>query len=167
MAEIEDIAPENLVYVDESGVDNNIVPQYGWAEKGIRSYAEQPGFKTQRLSIVAGYEYATKSIIAPFEYDGYTDTALFNLWFIEQLLPSLQTGQVVIMDNASFHKSPLLKIEAAKYGVKIIYLSAYSPDLNPIEKFWANLKRNIRKIIKTVKNLQTAITEAFRITLSG
>lgn len=155
------------MYVDESGVDDNIVPQYGWAEKGIRSYAEQSGFRTKRLSIVAGYEYGTKSIVAPFEYEGYTDTKLFNNWFTQELLPNLKSGQFVVLDNASFHKSPLLKIEAAKYGVTLIYLPAYSPDLNPIEKFWANLKRNIRKIIKKVENLQLAITEAFKITLSG
>ena len=141
--------------------------QYGWAAKGVRSYAEQSGFKKKRLSIVAGYEYGSKSIVAPFEYSGYTDTELFNAWFIQELLPTLKAQQVVVLDNASFHKSPILKIEAAKHGVNIIYLPAYSPDLNPIEKFWANLKRNIRKIIKKVENLQEAITEAFRITLSG
>ena len=56
---------------------------------------------------------------------------------------------------------------AAQNGVKIIYLPAYSPDLNPIEKFWANLKRNIRKIIKSAKTFQEAITVAFHLTLSG
>lgn len=155
------------MYVDESGVDDNIVVQYGWAEKGVRSYAEHAGFKRKRLSIIAGYEYGSKSIIAPFEYEGYTDTEFFNLWFTQELLPNLRAGQVVILDNASFHKSPLLAIEAKKYGIKIIYLPAYSPDLNPIEKFWANLKRNIRKIIKKMKNLQEAIAMAFQITISG
>jgi hypothetical protein len=66
--------------VDESGVDDNIVVQYGWAEKGTRSYVEQAGFKRKRLSIVAGvgYEYGSKSIVAPFEYEEYTDTEMFN-----------------------------------------------------------------------------------------
>lgn len=155
------------MYIDESGVDDNIVPQYGWAEKGTRSYVEQAGFKRKRISIIAGYEYGSKSIIAPFAYEGYTDTEFFNLWFIQELLPNLRIGQIVILDNASFHKSPLLKVAAEKYGVKIIYLPAYSPDLNPIEKFWANLKRNIRKVIKTMQDLHTAISEAFKITLSS
>jgi transposase len=119
------------------------------------------------LSIIAGYGYGSKSIIAPFEFEGYTDTELFNVWFIEELLPNLRKGQIVILDNASFHKSPLLAIASEKYGVKIIYLPAYSPDLNPIEKFWANLKRNIRKIIKKCKNLHDALTQAFSITISG
>lgn len=154
------------MYIDETGVDDNIVPKYGWSLIGQRSYAEQSGFRRKRLSIIAGYEYHTGNIVAPFEYHGYTDSTIFNDWFINHLLPSLHHGQVVILDNARFHKSPLLKDLADSYGVKIIFLPAYSPDLNPIEKFWANLKKNIRKVIKTMKNLQDAITEAFRITLT-
>ena len=63
-------------------------------------------------------------------------------------------------------KSPVLMVEPAKYGIKVIYLPAYSPDLDPIEKFWANLKRNIRKVIKTSENLRDVITTAFQIILS-
>lgn len=118
------------------------------------------------MSIVAGYNRGTKEIIAPFEYSGYTDTGLFNSWFEQQLLPALRPGDVVILDNASFHKDPELQIMAEAYGVRLIYLPAYSPDLNPIEKFWANLKRNIRKIIKKCETLQDAITQAFKETLS-
>ena len=159
--------PGDLVFIDQLGVDDNIVPQYGWSEKGQRSYAEQPSARKQRLSIVAGYEYGSKAIIAPFEYEGYTDSHLFNEWFEKHLVPALRPGQVVILDNAAFHKSPELLEIALENGVKIIFLPPYSPDLNPIEKFWANLKRNIRKIIKSAKNFQEAITIAFSITLSG
>jgi transposase len=153
--------------VDESGTDDNIVPQYGWAEKGQRTYAEQSGFRGQRLSIVAGYLRNNGAIIAPFEYSGYTDAYLFNSWFEQQLLPALQPGNVVVLDNASFHKDLELQEIAESKGVRVIYLPPYSPDLNPIEKFWANLKRNIRKIIKKCKNLQEAITLAFKLTISG
>lgn len=156
-----------MIFVDESGVDDNIVPQYGWSEKGERSYAEQPSARKKRLSIVAGYEYGSRAIVAPFEYEGYTDSHLFNEWFEHQLLPALRPEQVVLLDNAAFHRSPELQEIATQNGIKIIYLPAYSPDLNPIEKFWANLKRNIRKIIKAANNFQEAITTAFHLTLSG
>lgn len=159
--------PSKLVFVDELGTDNNIVPQYGWSERGFRTYAEQSGFKSERLSMVAGYRYGTREVIAPFEYSGYTDTHLFNGWFKELLLPDLNPGDVVILDNASFHKDPELKEIAEERGVTIIYLPPYSPDLNPIEKLWANLKRNIRKLIKKCDNLREAITQAFNITISG
>jgi isftu1 transposase len=164
--QVSTIDPENIIYIDESGTNSNIVPQYGWSEKGLRSYAEQSGFRTQRLSIIAGYNRSTKEIFAPFEYSGYTDTGLFNGWFEQQLLPALKPGNVVILDNASFHKDPELRVMAEEFGIGIIYLPAYSPDLNPIEKFWANLKRNIRKVIKKCESLQEAITQAFKITLS-
>ncbi len=64
------------------------------------------------MGIVAGYEYGSKSIVAPFEYSGYTDTSLFTSWFAEQLLLELRDGQVVLLDNASFHTTdmPLLGI---------------------------------------------------------
>lgn len=140
--------------------------QYGWSKKGFKSYAEQSGFRTQRLNIIAGYKRNSNEIIAPFEYHGYTDTNLFNNWFEEQLLPSLDTGNTVVLDNASFHKDPALQLIAEEHGVEIIYLPPYSPDLNPIEKFWANLKRNIRKVIKNSENLQDATTQAFKLTLS-
>ena len=70
--------PSKLVFVDELGTDNNIVPQYGWSERGFRTYAEQSGFKSERLSMVAGYRYGAREVIAPFEYSGYTNTHLFN-----------------------------------------------------------------------------------------
>lgn len=73
---IESISPEKLVYVDESGVDNNITVEYDWSEKGQRSYAEKLGFASNRRSIIARYNYATKGIIVPFEYKGYTNKSL-------------------------------------------------------------------------------------------
>ncbi len=165
--QISETKPVDLVFIDQLGVDDNIVPQYGWSAKGDRSYAEQPSARKKRLSIVAGYEYGSRRIVAPFEYDGYTDSHLFNEWFEKQLLPALRPGQVVILDNAAFHKSLELLEIAAENNVQIIFLPAYSPDLNPIEKFWANLKRNIRKLIKSAKTFQEAITIPFSITPSG
>lgn len=134
--------------------------QYGWASEGKRSYAEQSGFKKERLSIVAGYVYGTKQFIAPFEFSGYTDTSLFNGWFENILCPALQPGQVVILDNASFHKSPALIDMVENVGCRLLFLPPYSPDLNPIEKVWANFKRNLRKVIKKHDNFREAITHA-------
>ena len=162
--QIEKIAPEDLVYIDETGIDDNIVVQFGWSEKGERSFAEQSGFKTERLSIIAGYVYGSKELIAPFEFKGYTDTALFNGWFENILCPQLRPGQIVILDNASFHKSPEL-FEIIEYtGCHLVFLPPYSPDLNPIEKVWANFKRNLRKIIKKCGSFRDAITQAMRRT---
>ena len=102
--QISQTTPGDLVFIDQLGVDDNIVLQYGWSEKGQHSYAEQPSVRKQRLSIVAGYEYGSKAIIAPFEYEGYTDSHLFNEWFEKHLVPALRPGQVVILDNAAYWK---------------------------------------------------------------
>jgi transposase len=78
--------------------------------------------------------------IAECVYDYTTDGEVFNAWVEQSLVATLKPGQVVLMNNAAFHKHPRTReaIEAA--DCSLIYLPPYSPDLNPIEKFWANLK---------------------------
>jgi transposase len=149
------------------GVSNNITTLYGWAKKGERSYAEQAGFATERVNIVAGYNSGTKELIAPLEHSGYMNKLLFNQWVGELLCPSLKPGQLVIMDNASVHKSPLVRELIAKAGCTLIYLPVYSPDLNSIEHCWANFKNYLRKIIKNFKDFRDAITAAMVKTFPG
>ena len=148
------------------GIDNDIVPLYGWSEKGTKSYAEKLAFKTSRLSIVAAYRYGSKEMLAPFEYKGYTDQHLFSFWFEHILSPTLEAGDCVILDNAPVHNKHELSEIAELHNIKIIFLPAYSPDLNPIEKCWANFKKKLRKIIKKSKSFQDAITQAFNETFS-
>ncbi|MDE5022794.1 transposase, partial [Francisella tularensis subsp. holarctica] len=75
---------------------------------------------------------------------GYTNTEIFNPWFEEHLCPSLKPKTPIVMDNASFHKSSKLIEIAKKFDVQILYLPPYSPDINPIEKVWANFKKILR-----------------------
>ena len=150
----------SLVYCDEMGVSNNVTTLYGWSEKGKRSYAEQIGFATERINIVAGYIPDTKTLIAPLEYSSNMDKVLFNQWISEHLCPALTKGQYVIMDNASVHKDIKVKEAIERVGCNLVYLPTYSPDLNPIEHCWANFKNCLRKIIKKFDNLRDAITEA-------
>jgi transposase len=163
---INQISPSNLVYCDEMGVSNNITTLYGWSEKGKRSYAEQIGFATEKVNIVAGYIQGTKELIAPLEHSGNMDKALFNQWICEHLCPALTKGQHVIMDNASIHKDIKVKEAIEKVGCTLVYLPTYSPDLNPIEHCWANFKNYLRKIIKKYDNIRDAITEAITRTFS-
>ena len=81
------MSPENLVYIDEMGVENNIAVQYGWSELGERSYSEKLGFSSDRRNIVAGYNYGTKELVAPFEYEGHMTKDLFIGWFRNILCP--------------------------------------------------------------------------------
>jgi transposase len=87
---------------------------------------------------------------------------LFNFWLANFLLPAVGPGHTLVMDNAAFHKSEETKILIKNANCQLLFLPPYSPDLNPIEKFWANLKAKIRKIIGGFSTLAEAIDEAFK-----
>ncbi len=79
-------------------------------------------------------------VLAPLTFEGYCDSALVEAWFEAQLCPVLRTGQVVILDNASFHCHPRLRELLATVGCSLLPLPSYSPDLNKIEPgaLWAD-----------------------------
>ena len=95
-------------------------------------------------------------------YQGTCDAKLFNLWLKDFLLPSLGSGYTLVMDNAAFHKSEETKEIIEGADCQLLLLPPYSPDLNPIEKFWANLKAIIKKIIGNFETLAEAVDHAFR-----
>ncbi|WP_144417944.1 IS630 family transposase [Francisella tularensis] len=163
---LKEIAQNLLFYIDEMGCDNKLSILRGWSLIGEPSYGEVLAYQTQRRSIVAGYNYADKKIIAPLEHSGYTNTEIFNQWFEEHLCPSLKPKTTIVMDNASFHKSSKLIEIANKFDVQILYLPPYSPDLNPIEKVWANFKKIFRKVNNSFEKFCDAISYVFNKILS-
>ena len=99
-------------------------------------------------------------------FEGYTNTDLFNCWLKKSLLPRLEMGDTIILDNASFHKSPETRRLIEEAGCKLIYLPPYSPDLNPIEKVWARLKKIIQYAKQTFDDISSSIDYAFNIMAS-
>ena len=73
------------------------------------------------------------------------------------LCPSLERGKVLIMDNAAFHRKQRLECIAEAFGHRVIFLPPYSPDLNPIEQYWAAFKKRLQKIMRSVKTFDEAI----------
>jgi transposase len=146
------------VYIDEVGVDERLHRPYGYAEKGRRVFGDISGKRGNRISIIGAY--SQRRLMAPFHFEGHTNTDVFNDWLENILVPELTTGQVVIMDNVSFHKSSTTRSIIEKAGCSLMYLPTYSPDLNPIEKQWANLKNFIRSSISLGKSL-LELVEAF------
>ena len=159
MNKLKTIPEDNRVYVDESGIDQFIHRPLVRAFVGQKILGLTSGKRYHRESFVAAK--IKSKIIAPFCYNGTCDTTLFNIWIEQFLIPKLKPGQVIIMDNASFHKSQKTKNLIESVGCEILFLPPYSPDLNPIEIFWANFKKLVQTNLIKLKNLSTAIDESF------
>jgi len=140
---------EQRVYLDESGMNDNETIDYGWSKKGKRLPGQKAHLRTKRISIISVLNQ--NKLIAPFVFEGMCSRDIFEIYIEKVLAPSLKRGQVVIMDNASFHKGGKIKILIEAAGCTILYLSSYSPDFNPIEHFWSSVKHGIKKIIKSAK----------------
>ena len=93
-------------------------------------------------------------------FQGTCNTELFNVWLKKVLIPELKPGKVLILDNASFHKSEESKRLIQSAGCRILFLPPYSPDLNPIEKYWANLKTKIKELLRYVTKFTDAVDRA-------
>mgnify|MGYP003441220601 FL=1 len=148
-----------MVYVDESGIDTSLYREHARAPRGKKIIERVSGRKFARQSIVAAR--LGDAILAPFRYTGTCDAKLFNFWLKNMLIPKLKPGQIVIMDNASIHKTDATRKLIKEAGCELIFLPPYSPDLNPIEHFWADLKKKLRYIVHQFKTFQDAMTAIF------
>ena len=93
--------------------------------------------------------------------EGATDTESFRVYVERILLPTLQPADIVVMDNLSPHKSDPTLALITQAGAQVIFLPAYSPDLNPIEKMWSKVKALLRTLeARTPADLVQAIGQA-------
>lgn len=161
LIELSKLKKEDLVYLDESGFDQTLSNPYARAPRGEKVIADVSGKFRKRVSIVSGY--FQNQFIAPMHFEGYCNTELFNAWLEKMLLPELKEGQTVILDNASFHKSKKTIELIESVGCHVLFLPPYSPDFNPIEKAWANIKRIIRNIHYIDASLISSIEKALNI----
>lgn len=155
LKELESIPVEDIVYIDESGVDHNMISERCWTKKGNQVVGERNGKACGRTSVVAALH--VDNLNAPMTYQGTMNTELFIHWVQYLLVPSLSKEQVVIMDNAPIHKNKRIREIIENAGCKLLYLPTYSPDLNPIENYWAVMKKMIRKIRDQYENIGEAI----------
>ena len=128
--------------MDETGVEDTLDYVYGWSLRGTGCWGEKLGHRTQRVSIAPAW--CGGEVLAPLTFEGYCDSALIEAWFEQQLCKVLRPGQVVILDNASFHRKARLGQLLAGVGCRLLPLPAYSPDLNKIEPLWHTIKNNIK-----------------------
>ncbi|MDQ6954277.1 MAG: IS630 family transposase [Mariprofundaceae bacterium] len=141
------------VHIDESDIDHNIIKEHCWIKKGAELVGDRSGKARGRTSVIAALH--GEDINAPMTYQGTMNTTLFLCWIKVLLLPSLSKGQVVIMDNASIHKNIEVRELVESVGCRLIYLPPYSANFNPIENYWAVMKKNIRKIRDQYDNIRS------------
>jgi len=143
--------------MDESGVDDTLCRQYGRALRGEEVPGEISGKKSNRISIIAARRQ--NKTIAPLRFEGYCNTEVVNVWAAKCLAPCLKPGDVLICDNASFHKASQMKNIVERKGARLLPLPTYSPDLNPIEQYWAISKARIRKYRQSGQPLEEILDE--------
>ena len=135
------MAGKTAVYVDESGFSNADIRRYAYAPKGIGVSDKISGsHRYTSTSLIAAR--IGDSFTAPLLFQGASDALAFNAWLEHQLCPLLDETHVVIMDNASFHKGSETARLIAETGASLLFLPPYAPELNPIEKDFANIKRS-------------------------
>ena len=162
IAEIEALPKDSeIYYIDESGFDEYYSREYGYAPRGKKVIGVVSGRHFARTSIVAAKN--RDKIIAPIAFKGSMDGDLFESWMEQLLVPAFDNPakSVLIMDNASWHRKDAIDDIADEYGFKVLFLPSYSPDLNSIEKFWANVKRRLRLHMHEFPSFWDALSHAF------
>ena len=126
---------------------------------------ERRGHAKERISMVAAW--CQGRVFSPWTFTGSCDAALFEVWFQSQLLPQLKPGQVVILDNATFHRKSVLSRLLETVGCWLLPLPPYSPDFNPIEHTWHQIKHHIRHNTDHTLDLWGKVDQAFCSLSSG
>ena len=108
------------------------------------------GKRRERTSIIAASQQG--KWVVPLVFQGSCTTEVVDAYFEQVLLPELQTGSVIVLDNARFHQSPTTQQLVETAGCQLLFLPADSPDLNPSEHLWAAFKTRLRKDLATAAN---------------
>jgi len=160
-AEQPDLDPERLVFIDETWATTNMARRHGRAPRGQRLVAAIPHGHWKTSTFVAGLR--TSGLTAPLIVDGAINGDIFLAYVEQMLAPTLNAGDIVIMDNLSSHKVVGVREAIEARGATLLYLPPYSPDLNPIEKAFAKLKAMLRKLAaRTVATLWNALGDLIK-----
>lgn len=152
---------EKLVFIDETSLKTNLVRLYGRARRGERLVDYAPHGHWRTTTLISALRH--NELTAPMVIDGAMDGSLFQAYVEHVLLPVLQPGDVVVLDNLSSHKSPRVQELIASVGAAVAYLPPYSPDFNPIELAYSKLKWLLRSAAeRTPDGLWNLVGQLFR-----
>ena len=158
---MDQVDPDRLVFLDESGLDTRLTRTYARAPRGQRVVGRVPGGRWRRLTILGAI--ARDGLVAVMTVAAATSTAVF-LAFLEQvLIPALRARPEVLvaMDNLAPHRAAAVRDALRRADLAHRYLPAYSPDMNPIEPAWSKLKGRLRAVApRTIEALDAALPDA-------
>jgi transposase len=149
---------KQLVVVDESGSNIALTPLYARAPKGQRARDSVPRNRGKNITLIASL--TLQGIAASMIIEGAANGAAFEAYVEYILAPSLQKGQIVVMDNLRVHKSARVRLLIEEKGCQLRFLPAYSPDFSPIEEAFSKLKTALRRRkARTREALEEAIAQ--------
>jgi transposase len=156
-----DLEPEQLVFLDESGVTTAMVRSHARSAVGTRALSRAPAGRYERLTLIGAI--SCTGLTALMTTRAFTNDAVFRAFVEQVLLPGLVPGQVVVLDNLWPHKRLEVRRMIESAGCQLLFLPRYSPEFNPIELCWSKLKNDLkRRAARTLESLEGAITEAMQ-----
>jgi transposase len=149
--QVRDIHPDDLVFIDEMGVLLGLNRTHARSAPGSRAYHFKPYYRGSKVSVIGAI--SSEQVLAVMTLDGSMNTAAFEVFVTECLLPELWPGAVVTMDNLPAHKAEVIVPLIESVGARVLFLSPYSPEFNPIEHWWSQLKTFLRKFSPTTPEM--------------
>ena len=147
------LAPERLVFLDECGVLTGMARLYGRSPRGTRALGKVPYGPWTRLSVLGAL--GREGMLAAMSVEAATDGAVFRAYLERVLLPELRRTKpdaVPVLHNLGAPKTPGVRKSLDGAGFPYRYLPPYSPDLNPIEPAWAQVKAELRRVAARDEN---------------
>ncbi len=134
--------PTRLIFIDEAGVNLGMARRYGRAPSGCRAHADKPVNPGPNLTLMSAL--GVTEVRAIMELDGPINGNAFTRFIQQLLVPTLQPGDPVWLDNLSSHKVEGIQEAMEAQQAELHFLPPYSPDFSPIELFWSKVKAFLR-----------------------
>jgi transposase len=142
---------KSIVYIDESGFSHESTRFHGYAKIGERCFSQFNWGAKGRTNAIGALLNGLLLTVSLFSFNINSD--VFSAWMTQDLLPKLPVGTVIVMDNAAFHKRADILENIRRAACVAEFLPPYSPDVNPIEHTWAQLKSIRHKMTCSIDEL--------------
>ena len=154
-----DLDPGRLVFIDETGTNTKMARLRGRAPVGERCRAPIPHGHWKTTTFVGALRLS--GMTAPMTLNGAMNGPAFTAYVEQVLVPTLRSGDIVVMDNLPAHKPAAVRDAIERAGAELRFLPPYSPDFNPIELAFSKIKALLKKdAARTLQDLWDAIAQA-------